>query len=66
MNNKIIVLNILIFFLCVLCNGQTTTEKEIKNPTLFDGELLLQHVKVLSSADFEGRRTGTKGAKKAK
>jgi Zn-dependent M28 family amino/carboxypeptidase len=66
MNNKIIALNILIFFLCVSCNGQTTSEKEIKNPTLFDGELLLQHVKVLSSADFEGRQTGTQGATKTK
>jgi len=48
------------------CKGQTTSEKEVKNPTLFDGDLLLQHVKVLSSDDFEGRRTGTQGATKAK
>ncbi|MCF6294344.1 MAG: M28 family peptidase [Flavobacteriaceae bacterium] len=66
MNNKIIILNILIFFLCVPCNGQTTSEKEIKNPTLFDGELLLQHVKILSSDEFEGRQTGTQGATKTK
>ena len=66
MNNKITALNILIFFLCVSINGQTTSEKEIKNSALFDSELLLQHVKILSSDEFEGRQTGTQGAKKAK
>jgi len=66
MNNKITYLIILIFFLYMPCKGQTTSEKEVKNPTLFDGDLLLQHVKVLSSDDFEGRRTGTQGATKAK
>ncbi|MBN4084822.1 M28 family peptidase [Flavobacteriaceae bacterium AH-315-B10] len=48
------------------CKGQTVLEKQSNNQELFDAELLLQHVKVLSSNDFEGRQTGTQGATKAK
>lgn len=36
------------------------------NDTLFSKETLLRHVEALSSDLFEGRRTGTKGAVKAK
>lgn len=37
-----------------------------KEATNFNADSLLHHVKLLSSDDFEGRRTGTEGADKAK
>ncbi|WJJ97301.1 M28 family peptidase [Algibacter luteus] len=41
-------------------------QTETKQCTLFDEIELLKHVKSLSSQAFEGRRTGTKGAVKAR
>ncbi|SHI41324.1 M28 family peptidase [Algibacter luteus] len=41
-------------------------QAETKQCTLFDEIELLKHVKSLSSQAFEGRRTGTKGAVKAR
>jgi Zn-dependent M28 family amino/carboxypeptidase len=50
------------------CKGQatqTSSKQAIKNYT-FNTDSLLHHIKTLSSDTFEGRRTGTEGAKKAK
>lgn len=50
------------------CKGQvtpTSSKQAIKNYT-FNTDSLLHHIKTLSSDAFEGRRTGTEGAKKAK
>jgi len=66
MNYKIINLGILIFLLCIPCNAQTVSHQSSKDQTYFNGERLLQHIKILSSDDFEGRRTGTKGSTKAR
>ena len=47
--------------------SQTKIEnKTISQTSQFDEALLLQHIKTLSSDSFEGRRTGTKGALKAR
>ena len=43
-----------------------TTQKHLDSQELFNEKALLQNIKTLSSDAFEGRRTGTKGAKKAK
>jgi len=50
----------------MFCIGQTTSEKLLNQKALFNEDALLQHIKVLSSDAFEGRRTGTKGGIKAK
>ncbi len=52
------------------CNAQKK-KPSINIPKLvpqnwFDGEALLNRLQILSSNEYEGRRTGTKGAKKAK
>ncbi|WP_298494365.1 M28 family peptidase [uncultured Algibacter sp.] len=57
----------LLLAFCFTCYGtkiaaQTTPEKS----ALFDETELLKHLKSLSSDAFEGRRTGTKGAIKAR
>jgi len=67
---------LLCFSLILLnCKGQktqtATAEKPvvITNPVkeyLFNTEALLKDIKILSSDAYEGRRTGTKGAEKAK
>jgi len=66
MNYKIITLGILIFLLSIPCNAQTVSQKSSEDQAYFDEDQLLQHIKTLSSDDYEGRRTGTKGAIKAK
>ncbi len=66
MNFKIISLRVLIILLCIPCSGQTVSQKSSEDQTYFNEERLLEHIKILSSDDFEGRRTGTKGAIKAK
>lgn len=51
------------------CKAQTETPKvavDIIEQSWFNADSLLHHVAVLSSDAFEGRRTGTKGAIKAK
>lgn len=54
-------------FFLVLCflniNAQTTSDNE---SCFFNETKLLQHVKILSSDLYEGRRTGTEGANRAK
>ncbi|APY10699.1 peptidase M20 [Seonamhaeicola sp. S2-3] len=52
---------VLLYF--VFLNSQAQSNL---NDTLFSKEALLRHVEALSSDLFEGRRTGTKGAVKAK
>ena len=48
--------------------GQTTYHSldDVVSKPLFNENTLLQHIKTLSSDAFEGRRTGTRGALKAK
>ena len=41
-------------------------QNSVNNTSLFDENNLLKHVESLSSDVFEGRRTGTQGALKAK
>lgn len=51
------------------CNAQTESSNvavEIIEQSWFNPDSLLHHVAVLSSDDYEGRRTGTQGAIKAK
>jgi Zn-dependent M28 family amino/carboxypeptidase len=66
MNYKIKSLCALIFLLSLPCNAQTDYQKLSPEQTYFNGDLLLEHTKTLSSNEFEGRRTGTKGGEKAK
>ncbi|CAH8284451.1 peptidase M28-like protein [Mariniflexile fucanivorans] len=59
---------IYISFLCLfstLCFSQSTVQDKADTKFLFDENLLLQHIKTLSSDAFEGRRTGMEGAIKA-
>ncbi|WP_242133820.1 M28 family peptidase [Aestuariivivens marinum] len=56
---------VLTSFCLILCVNVFPQAPELKDD-LFDGEALLMHVKNLSSDAFEGRRTGTKGAVKAR
>ena len=59
-------LGVIIFLLCIPSNSQTVSQNASDSKAYFNGDKLLEHVKILSSDDFEGRRTGTKGATKAK
>ncbi|MFY0713394.1 M28 family peptidase [Seonamhaeicola sp. NFXS20] len=52
---------VLLFFVFLNLKAQSNL-----NDTLFSKETLLRHVEALSSDLFEGRRTGTRGAVKAK
>ena len=69
MNSKYLA-SLSFLFLSVLgCKSQTETLKtptEIIEQSWFEADSLLHHVQVLSSDAFEGRRTGTDGALKAK
>jgi len=63
---------VLLFSILLLsCNAQKKN-KRLKTQSIlveqnwFDGKALLERVKILSSDDYEGRRTDTKGALKAK
>jgi Zn-dependent M28 family amino/carboxypeptidase len=66
MNLKIISLGILLFLSGMLCIGQTVSNNSLNLKVSFSENALLQHIKILSSDAFEGRRTGTKGGIKAK
>lgn len=69
MNYRYISSLFLVFFSLTSCKGQTETPKvavEVLQQNWFHADSLLHHVQVLSSDAFEGRRTGTAGAEKAK
>ncbi len=54
-------------FFTVLSNGQEIKLKtKVEKQNHFNSDSLLFHIKTLSSDAFEGRRTGTAGAEKAK
>ena len=58
---------LLIFHISLLCNAQQLEQtKLVQESYFFNSDSLLQHIKILSSDAFEGRRTGTLGAEKAK
>lgn len=58
---------LLLFLFCFTINATDVFAQEASNQcTSFDKKALLKHVKSLSSDTFEGRRTGTKGATKAR
>lgn len=59
----------ILFFLCLtmLSNGQALIQQpKVQKQLNFNPDSLLYRIKTLSSDAFEGRRTGTLGAKKAK
>ena len=56
---------LLIFFITFQVNEVFSQETEYQS-SLFDENALLKHIKSLSSDAFEGRRTGTYGAAKAR
>lgn len=72
--NRLLLLIVLCF--CFSCsNSKNQTQKAAKKTVTtqestvtysFNSDSLLHHIKTLSSDAFEGRRTGTKGAEKAK
>jgi len=66
MNYKLISLGLLIFLFSISSKAQTVSQKTSEDQIHFNEDKLLHHVKILSSDDFEGRRTGTKGGIKAK
>ena len=50
-----------------LCHAQALEQtKIVQEPYYFNTDSLISNIKVLSSDDFEGRRTDTRGAEKAK
>lgn len=61
-------LTLLFGLLCSINYGQTNSvsHDDVVSGQLFDQNSLLQHIKILSSDVFEGRRTGTRGGIKAK
>ncbi len=59
-------LGALIFLAYPSSNAQTKSQQSTDAQSYFNGEQLLQHIKTLSSDEFEGRQTGTKGGIKAK
>lgn len=59
-------LGVLCFLLCIPSNSQTVSQKPLEDQTYFNGDKLLEHIKILSSDDFEGRRTETRGSTKAR
>lgn len=61
---KITFLSFLYFF-STLSFAQEAILQEQNSKALFNEKALLQHIKILSSDAFEGRRTGTNGALKA-
>lgn len=69
MFRKLTVLYVLIFALFFNCKSGKQHVSKTQSPSkgyVYNSDALLQHVKTLSSDAFEGRRTGTEGAKKAK
>lgn len=63
MKNKMVVSIIVLLLGTIICNGQEKKNQEVYS---FNTDSLLYHAKTLSSDSFEGRRTGTIGAEKAK
>ncbi len=57
---------VLFLLVQVSCISQNANLKNLDTQSFFDEALLLQHIETLSSDAFQGRRTGTKGAIKAK
>lgn len=53
-----------IYLFSALLFSQISLQEKHETKSLFDEQMLLQHIKTLSSDAFEGRRTGTKGALK--
>ena len=51
---------------CVIFSFEGTSQSQGSSTLLFNETTLLKHVESLSSDAFEGRRTGTKGAEKAR
>ncbi|MDO6595588.1 M28 family peptidase [Oceanihabitans sp. 2_MG-2023] len=69
MNYRTFASLLLLFISFTNCKSQTETPKvavEIIAQDWFHADSLLHHVQVLSSDAFQGRRTGTAGAEKAK
>lgn len=64
---KLLLFSIL-FFNCNVQKKKTPSDvtSNLVSQNWFDGTALLNRVKILSSNEYEGRRTGTKGAIKAK
>ncbi len=61
---------VLVFLLCISsCKSRTTTSHSLVDNSLSDIEFskdsLMRHIKILSSDEFEGRRTDTEGSIKA-
>ncbi|WP_242117326.1 M28 family peptidase [Aestuariivivens sediminicola] len=54
-----------ISFFYLVCQTNGFAQGPLSNTPLFKKEVMLMHVKTLSSDTFEGRRTGTKGGVKA-
>ena len=57
---------VILWFFCFNLNAQIEINKTITTDSLFRESQLLKHIKALSSDAFEGRRTGTQGAIKAR
>ncbi len=61
---------VLFLVLLLNCNAQkkkgSNDALQLVNQNWFNGKALLNRVKILSSNEYKGRRTGTEGAKKAK
>ncbi|WP_417290568.1 M28 family peptidase [Corallibacter sp.] len=68
MNYKFFPLFLLLLPIFIGCKGQAVVEKESKviKQSWFDSDSLLKHVEVLSSDEFEGRKTGTPGSEKTR
>lgn len=62
---NIFLLSILCFLVNISTNGQTQVVIDSVYKSAFNEQRLLQHIEILSSDAFEGRRTGTEGALKA-
>ncbi|MEL0455022.1 M28 family peptidase [Flavobacteriaceae bacterium SZ-1-7] len=66
MNRTIYLLIIYFFLSCVNIKAQTIESIDLKKDSLFSKTKLLKHIQALSSDAFEGRRTGSNGAVKAR
>ncbi len=67
MKSKLCISIFLFFQITVLCSAQELEQtKIVQEPNYFNNDSLLVYIKILSSDAFEGRRTGTIGAEKAR
>ena len=66
MINRVPHFTILFFLLYISCLAQSQHSNFVIKEPLFNEVSLLRNIKTLSSDSFEGRRTGTRGAVKAK